>query len=396
MNIKEKFLELTKRTTPHGTENELIPLLNPSLQKDEFGNLFIKIGESDVMFTCHLDTVSSHTDVTHVIEGNIIKTDGKSILGADDKAGVTILLFMIENKVPGLYYFFVGEECGCVGSRKVAAEHRIKKAEGVTKVISFDRRGISSVITYQAGQRCCSDKFGEHLCKALNDAELTFTYKNDPTGILTDSHQFTNIYPECTNISVGYSSEHGHTESINIEHLEKLGSACLKIDWSKLPIERDPSKIEYKSYGYSHYDDYDDYSCYNYYNNKSYSKPTSTTKKIFYDRKFNNFLSNIELDPSNKVVSVTLHKDRIALEKISIEELLISLELEYKTCTWDGMKLKVIYHEKKIGVSSADHVSECDRNDIIEYLPELDYSSGKDLGGVEWNGLGYDEYSGYY
>jgi hypothetical protein len=27
---------------------------------------------------------------------------------------------MIENKIPGLYYFFLGEEVGCVGSRKVA------------------------------------------------------------------------------------------------------------------------------------------------------------------------------------------------------------------------------------------------------------------------------------
>jgi hypothetical protein len=37
--------------------------------------------------------------VVHVIENNIIKTDGKSILGADDKAGVTIMLNVIENKI---------------------------------------------------------------------------------------------------------------------------------------------------------------------------------------------------------------------------------------------------------------------------------------------------------
>ena len=43
MNIKEKFLELTSRTYPHGTEKDIFPLLNPELQEDEFGNLFIKI-----------------------------------------------------------------------------------------------------------------------------------------------------------------------------------------------------------------------------------------------------------------------------------------------------------------------------------------------------------------
>lgn len=387
MNIKEKFLELTKRTYPHGTEHELIPLLSPELQKDEFGNLFIKIGESDTMFTCHLDTVSTLMDVTHVIDGNTIKTDGKSILGADDKAGVAVLSYMIENKTPGLYYFFLGEECGCVGSRKVSAKHKIEKVEGITKVVSFDRRNVHSIITYQCGQRCCSEKFGEELAKALNAVESTFVYVTDPTGILTDSCQFTSVYPECTNISVGYYSEHTWTESINIDHLEKLAIAATKLDWGKLPVERDPSKTEYKTYSYSNYNEWDDYDSgygarsYGSYNNRTATKPV-TTKKWFFDGKFDRFWSNIELDSANKVVSISLHKDRIAQEKVLIEELLQTLDLEYKSCTWDGMKLKVLYHEKKDGFCSADHTSECDRNDMIEYLSELDYSSGKDIDGV--------------
>ena len=85
MNIKEKFLELTSRTYPHGTEEDIFPLLDSRLEKDEFGNLFIQIGESDVMFTSHLDTATSAlTQVVHTFDGKLIKTDGKSILGADD------------------------------------------------------------------------------------------------------------------------------------------------------------------------------------------------------------------------------------------------------------------------------------------------------------------------
>jgi putative aminopeptidase FrvX len=172
MNVKEKFLELTSRTYPHGTEKELFHLLGDGLTEDEFGNLFIKIGESDVMFTSHLDTATSAlTKVNHVFDKNIIKTDGKSILGADDKAGVTIMLYMIEKEVPGLYYFFLGEEVGCIGSKKVANKLQTEKIEGINKVISFDRRGTTSVITYQSSQRCASDKFGEALALELNKAE---------------------------------------------------------------------------------------------------------------------------------------------------------------------------------------------------------------------------------
>ena len=223
MNIKQKFLELTSRTYPHGTEEDIFPLLNDELQKDEFGNLFIKIGESDVMFTSHLDTATSAlTSVNHIFDGKIIKTDGKSILGADDKAGVTIMLYMIENKIPGLYYFFLGEEVGCIGSKKVANKLKTEKIEGINKVISFDRRGTDSVITFQSSQRCCSEKFGEELSKQLNLADETFSYKNEPTGILTDSVQFIKIYSECTNISVGYRSEHTFSEQQDIEHLLHL------------------------------------------------------------------------------------------------------------------------------------------------------------------------------
>ena len=42
MNIKEKFLSLTTRTYPHGTEQDLFHLLPQNLELDDFGNLFIQ------------------------------------------------------------------------------------------------------------------------------------------------------------------------------------------------------------------------------------------------------------------------------------------------------------------------------------------------------------------
>ena len=376
MNIKEKFIELTSRTYPHGTEEDVFPLLNSELQKDEFDNLFIKIGESDVMFTSHLDTATSIlTSVNHVFDGKIIKTDGKTILGADDKAGVAIMLYMIENKIPGLYYFFLGEEVGCIGSKKVANVQKDEKIEGINKVISFDRRGTDSVITFQSSQRCCSDVFGEALSKQLNLVDDSFSYKNDPTGILTDSIQFIKIYSECTNISVGYQSEHTFAEQQDIEHLTKLADACLKVDWNSLPVERDPSKTEYKSYtpGYCDYDyyDYGNYGSKSRWNKKIEPK---SDKSWFHDKKYN-YVSSFEIDSlTKKIISVDLCKERIDYEYEIIGKLLTSLDLEYKSFSWDGFKLKVDYKQY-----DSSHTSECNRNDLLEYLPELDYSTDSDL-----------------
>lgn len=386
MNVSKKFLELTSRTYPHGTESEVYPLLGleeGQYDKDEFGNLSVKIGESDVMFTSHLDTATSAlTNVNHVFDENIIKTDGKSILGADDKAGVVVMLYMIEKKIPGLYYFFLGEEVGCLGSKKVASEQKIKKIEGINKVVSFDRRGTTSVITYQSSKRCASDEFGEALSKEFNRVDETFKYKTDPTGVLTDSVQFISIYPECTNISVGYQSEHTFNESQDIEHLEKLAIACTKVDWVGLPVKRDPSKVEYRSYGSGYYGGYDAWDDDDYYGrsgyggnwrNRDYKKPKPVTEKVwFHDKEFN-FVSSVEIERlSNKYVSVDLSPDRVLTEEKIIDSFLRSLDLVYDELEWDGMKLNLDYNGK-------GHKSSADRNDLIEYLPELDYKKIDDL-----------------
>lgn len=393
MNIKELFLKLTSRTYPHGTERELFHLLPDNLQEDEFGNLFIKIGESDAMFTSHLDTATrALCDVKHVIEGNIIKTDGTSILGADDKAGVTIMLNMIEHNIPGLYYFFLGEEVGCVGSKKVADVQKVKKIPGINKVISFDRRALSSVITFQCSKRCCSDAFGEALAKEFNEVEKTFDYKLDRGGVLTDSIQFVSIYPECTNISVGYYSEHTHSERQDIDHLEKLAEACLKINWSELPVERDPSKVEYDdsySYGYGwgagSWDDYDRYdygngrySLTNAYSNNTrmdnYSKPR-TEESHFYDETFQYISTIVSNATTGKIMSVKLSDDRVKYETKIIEELFKDIELHYTKVEWDGFKLVCFYEDK--------HRTECDRNDLLEFLPDFDYRESTTLGNYD-------------
>lgn len=375
MNIKETFLKLTSRTYPHGTEKDIENLLPEYLKKDQFGNLFIKIGNSDTMFTSHLDTAtSSLTSIDHIFDKNIIRTNGKSILGADDKAGVTVMLYMISNKVPGLYYFFIGEEVGCVGSKKVVnlitdAKSKEVKSIGINKVISFDRRGTDSVITFQSSKRCCSDKFAQSLANEFNKSENTFSYKADDTGVLTDSIQFIGIYPECTNISVGYKNEHTFSEFQDIEHLEKLAKACLKIKWDELPVERDPLKTEYKSYNYGRHhgydDDWEDYYTSEYYSGRKFNYNKS--EKIWlYDEEFE-YVSNIVIDKyNNLIVSIDFSPKRIEKEKNEIYSLLKMLDVDFDTMVWDGIKVLIKRNKMKD--------VELTRKELEEYLPDLDYT----------------------
>lgn len=251
MNIKKTFLKLTRKTYPYGFEDQLINYLPSGYFKDAHGNYFYKIGNSKTAFTCHLDTAcKTQVNVIHKFEKNIISTDGKSILGADDKAGMTVLLYMIHKRVPGLYCFFIGEEVGCIGSGKASDDTMFLDYD---RMISFDRRGTKSVITFQSSKRCCSDVFAESLSREFNKHSLNMAPDN--TGVYTDSAEFTHVIPECTNISVGYYKEHTHMEHQDIDHLVTLCLATVKIDWESLPVKRDPKKVEYKSYSYGSYTD---------------------------------------------------------------------------------------------------------------------------------------------
>jgi hypothetical protein len=243
--ILETFLRLTNHTYPYGTEDSLVENMIkqgvfPDLEKDSHGNYYYKIGKSRTIFASHLDTAcKDSTPVTHVFDGNMIKTDGKTILGADDKAGMVVILNMIEKKVPGLYFFFIGEEVGCVGSGLLADNwDKFQHSKYITKVVSFDRRGTSSVITHQFWGRCCSDEFGKILAGRLISTSDKLMLDIDDTGIMTDSAKFMGLVQECTNISVGYYKEHTYSESQNIEYLQILCNAVTQIDWETLPIVR--------------------------------------------------------------------------------------------------------------------------------------------------------------
>lgn len=257
--IFDTFIKLTSRTYPYGLEDSLVAemkrcgLFPQDLKKDTHGNYYYEIGNSRTIFASHLDTANKVAGpVKHIIDGNIIKTDGTSILGADDKAGVTVMLHLINHKVPGLYYFFIGEEVGCIGSGLAAKSISDFKGK-YDRIISFDRRDVFSVITHQSWSRCCSNEFADELAKQLNNTGLGLSYKKDDGGVYTDSAEFIDIIPECTNISVGYYKEHTHNESQDIEHLEKLANACLQVDWDNLPTVRDPKVTEYKTTTYSSY-----------------------------------------------------------------------------------------------------------------------------------------------
>jgi hypothetical protein len=215
---------------------------------------FVYVGKSDIMFTSHVDTV--HMNVAHVhqdvvLNGNLYCKEDNQPLGADDAAGNWLMFHMIAKRIPGVYAFFRGEERGGIGS-SFCAKYRKDLFEGIKCAIAFDRRGTQSIITHQGRGRGCSDEFGMSLASILK-----MGHKLDPTGIYTDTAEFFEIVPNCTNISVGYENEHTKKETLNKSYIEALRDSLLSANWKDLdftPPRPDPVTFTgsqgYMDFGY--------------------------------------------------------------------------------------------------------------------------------------------------
>lgn len=262
----ELFLHLTRWTCPHGSEAAYYGAMLSDLGfvPDGLGNYARTIGESATCFMCHLDTCDDEPEpITRFIEQGVCGTDGKTILGADDRAGLTVLLYLMHKQVPGTYYLFEGEEVGCIGSKKAAGAKKLPA--GIKRAISFDRRGKTSVITKQCGSRCCSDEFAYEVANALNAYGMS--YSPDSNGLFTDSLQFVADVPECTNLSVGYTSPHCNSEKQDLDFLAYLCEVCAEIDWEGFSTHRIPAPPETKRYSSRDWDDWD--SGYQWWNEKN-------------------------------------------------------------------------------------------------------------------------------
>lgn len=96
------FLELARISSPSGHESALRVILREELVRlgvsvrvDQAGNIIGKKagkGKVPILLSAHMDTVQPCERVKPVVRGNMIMSDGRTILGADNKAGIVYIL----------------------------------------------------------------------------------------------------------------------------------------------------------------------------------------------------------------------------------------------------------------------------------------------------------------
>ncbi|MBM7620032.1 hypothetical protein JOC95_001884 [Bacillus tianshenii] len=171
-----------------------------------------------LLFNAHLDTVEEISAARTIMKSGAVWSSSEGILGADDRAGVTILLELAQRldsiKFNGKvkFIFTVEEEIGLVGARKVD-EYFLWDVEAAFVV---DRRNNGDIVTSCGGYEAfCHQRFGEFvedvaLSNGLDGWKCT-------RGGSSDTRIWASHGIQSVNLSVGYQNEHTDDEILDTD-----------------------------------------------------------------------------------------------------------------------------------------------------------------------------------
>ncbi len=103
--LVKTFTDLVRIDSPSGEEAAIADVLMGRLtelgftvSRDAYGNVIAsEPGDSPVLLSAHMDTVEPGRGVNPIIDGDVIHTDGSTVLGGDCKAGLSMILEAIES-----------------------------------------------------------------------------------------------------------------------------------------------------------------------------------------------------------------------------------------------------------------------------------------------------------
>ena len=140
------FLDLVTTSSPSGHEGAAAEYCAAALRAcgctveiddagerigSDTGNLYAVLpgtASGSVIMTAHLDCVQPCERVTPVIEDGVIRSDGTTVLGGDDKVGVASIIEAVRTLSEGdephatvKVIFSIQEEVGCCGAKNLSA-----------------------------------------------------------------------------------------------------------------------------------------------------------------------------------------------------------------------------------------------------------------------------------
>ncbi len=193
------------------------------LTVDRYGNLLAqktyKTGHGPtILLNAHLDTVEAFAPGRTIVKQGAIWSSSEGILGADDRAGVAVLLevakWLDTSSFNGMikFVFTVEEECGLVGARNLE-EYFLWDVDAA---IVVDRRGSGDIVTSCGTiQPFCDIRYGQFFEQVARDIGLT--HWTCTAGRSSDTRIWAEHGIQSVNLSAGYEWEHTDDEILDTD-----------------------------------------------------------------------------------------------------------------------------------------------------------------------------------
>ncbi|MBN8208919.1 M20/M25/M40 family metallo-hydrolase [Bacillus sp. NTK071] len=204
----------------------VIERLTPHVDKlaiDGYGNILAqrtyRTGNGPtILLNAHLDTIFGFDPNRFIVKDGPIWSSSEGILGADDRAGVAVLLEVAESLSQSnfngtvKFVFTVEEEIGLRGAKHVD-EYFLWEVDAS---IVVDRRGTGDIVTSCGGYMdFCHKSFGEFFEKVA-EAEKLEEWKCTIGGS-SDTRIWASHGIQSVNLSAGYWNEHSDEEQLDVE-----------------------------------------------------------------------------------------------------------------------------------------------------------------------------------
>ncbi|HVU66546.1 MAG TPA: hypothetical protein VHD63_05430, partial [Ktedonobacteraceae bacterium] len=148
-----------------------------------------------------------------ILEDGWLHSNGRFVLGGDDKCGAVIALTLAQmTDLPLKIVASVEEERGCVGIAQVDPAF----FADVAYALVLDRRGANHLIVSIADHLLCQGSFAAALMRAAADTGL-LVYAAQ--GALSDALTLSDAVPNVANLSVGYYHPHTVHERVSLRDL---------------------------------------------------------------------------------------------------------------------------------------------------------------------------------
>ncbi|MCA0972252.1 M20/M25/M40 family metallo-hydrolase [Halobacillus litoralis] len=203
-------------------KEELEPWVD-QMKVDHYGNLicrkaFRRGSGPTILLSAHLDTAKEFCEDRRILKDGSTWRSSEGILGADDRAGIAVLVETIKRlhatDFNGTVKVIcsVEEEVGLQGAKRVDESF----LWDVDAAFVLDRRGNRDIVTSCGGyEPFCDEAFGEWV------EQTALAYSHDDwactDGGSSDARVWASNSIQTVNVSVGYQMEHTDDERLDVD-----------------------------------------------------------------------------------------------------------------------------------------------------------------------------------